>query len=385
MDAYFAFVPFHVFNCVNLKISEFPDRKGILYIMNMEGAPQTLFYQKVKDAGIFEEVHFLTMPSWDTMGNGQELMTALSGPLLSKFRARAYQIRSNFFPSLKPYAQYPFGNMVFERIFVDGTGKDHLTEFYVYQASKGCEIYRYESWSNTRIIAHSYMGLKGLFRALGYRTELDLITAHYAYMTEGYAEKNIPIRKQTSPADFSPAQKKIFESIWKNEEMVLPTKALYVSSIVRPDWDDSYWRCADYAAKEHRIIEMVSRYLHGTEFMVKKHPRNYTWEEITAPVMRVNYPLEAALYFCDVNNMMIFATHSNTFFTPKFIYDYEPRIVVLYYVMELDQPLSYIGYASMEDKINDMITKYYRDRSRVMIPKTEEELKNILKSFIHAN
>ena len=130
----------------------------------------------------------------------------------------------------------------------------------------------------------------------------------------------------------------------------------------------------EYAKMEENIINLCSEQI--DEFVLKKHPLSqYNYSK--APIFDTILPLEMLFLYADIEKMLFISPISVSLFNPKFIMDKEPYVALVYKLVGIKNIASSMFYTSdseFEKRIELSLLNAYRDKKRICIPETEEEL-----------
>lgn len=124
----------------------------------------------------------------------------------------------------------------------------------------------------------------------------------------------------------------------------------------------------------------VSRYICKEETIVKSHPRQKesALRELGFDMYeRYTIPWEVLTLNQNMNEKTLFCIFSSSCVNPKLMYDEEPRIVLLYKLLGMDY--SFFGEGMI--RFVEGVGSLYRDKSRVFIPETWEELEGYCEKY----
>lgn len=130
----------------------------------------------------------------------------------------------------------------------------------------------------------------------------------------------------------------------------------------------------DQAGVQNRIARTIMNVAGKENCIVKMHPCTIDSPyDGDVPTFYDKCPFEIVLSLMDVEDKILISNFSTTCVTPKTMLDVEPVVIFTYLLFDKDKP----KYPLVQDLENN-----YRDRSRVIIPKTMEELEDVLKHHL---
>ena len=121
------------------------------------------------------------------------------------------------------------------------------------------------------------------------------------------------------------------------------------------------------------VIEICSA-IGKESICIKKHPRDrssYGEGYIEYPDRTM--PFERILMHSDMKNKTLIALSSTSVFTPKILFNEEPYLVLLYKLFSFKN-----ADGGRRDRLYSEITAIYRDKEKVFIPESREELYSVL-------
>lgn len=128
-------------------------------------------------------------------------------------------------------------------------------------------------------------------------------------------------------------------------------------------------QCKQYE-KILRLIEGIF----SEDLIYKKHPRDKNEEEGKINTYKYhNIPFEIICANCNINDKILITESSTSVSIPKLLFDSEPTIILLYKIVK-----SKIIEEHNSDKFYKALKSIYKDQSKVIIPKTEQELVSYL-------
>ncbi len=131
-----------------------------------------------------------------------------------------------------------------------------------------------------------------------------------------------------------------------------------------------------------RIYTEIGNICGDDNVILKAHPRSL--KESVVSLNRFPHtalPIEIVyLYQKDLSEKILVALNSSAVFTPKMMFNVEPRIILLYRLVS-DDPI----VRKKRDDTYLNLARMYSDMSRIAIPETMDELRAILESWLKNN
>ena len=129
-----------------------------------------------------------------------------------------------------------------------------------------------------------------------------------------------------------------------------------------------------------KLLEAIEKAFAVDGVVYKYHPRENTADLSKPHIIAQNVPFEVFCYWNDFSDKTIISICSTGAFTPKLLFDQEPKVIFLYKLLR-----KYLISADLDEKLFINFKNSYRDKSRVMIPETVSEFKEMLKSCCDSN
>lgn len=121
-----------------------------------------------------------------------------------------------------------------------------------------------------------------------------------------------------------------------------------------------------------RFILHILESLGRDNIIFKFHPRDRYFNRELPHFDDSGIPFECFCYFNDFSEKVFITNFSTAVFTPKILYDQEPVIIFLYEMMR-----EYMTF-QIDTGIVEALRETYRDKEKIIIPGTVEELMGIL-------
>ena len=230
-----------------------------------------------------------------------------------------------------------------------------------------------------RKICLDYHGIKFLYKILGYFCESDYIEDIYMYapqlaqITSDVCLKSIGCANQNDIENFAYLKKDIIP---------YSEKVLFL--------ENNFYSLPEYNVNEEQLLDIISKIISKEQIKVRLHPRtrenNYTTLGYSVDGNK-SVPWENIVGFKDViGDLILISTISTAVFTPKLIYGYEPRVVLLGNLIDNERELFSASGQFWSEKFRNLafnFSELYSDQSRISIPGSVEELLDVLKKWMN--
>lgn len=380
MDAYFVYSPFHFFNAINLKINENENEDADLYILDIFSGAKKL-YSNVKKSSIFINVYLI---DFDTMSTNKKIPVRghirLEKTLVNKIKEAIWFISNhNLFLTDRAYKGTCLYQKAYSKIFSAGDFL-YLRKFYLYQIiKKKARCIWFDDGLGTRIKNKVYMSKKKrVLSKIGLKHINEFVENTYYYDCTNvvYANEQRAI-KQESPVNFNEEKIKLLEKIYdykKSENYLIEYDYIFFASGIQR-YGRSISNALQYYKMEKELVAVLAEHIRMDDYLVKQHPAiEETYGKINTYIKQT-IPTEALMMFTDLKDNVFIAIFSVVLYNCKYIYNQEPYIVLLYKIMNIDT-VEMMGMQADEfEAINNrFLFDYYKDKSRIFIPETVEEL-----------
>ena len=134
---------------------------------------------------------------------------------------------------------------------------------------------------------------------------------------------------------------------------------------------------------DYILIDTILSVLSANDFLIKEHPIAFNTPSVNYPlsqyepsvfVDRRNYMLES-LYSCiDLTEKILITRGSATVLHPKYMFNQEPYVIFTYMLYSPDN-------VTNEAKLAEDLISCYIDKSKIFIPESITDFKNVLLSF----
>ena len=356
VNYYICATPYHVLNSVIIKKNYYEHDTNILLLTNNSRGSDKLYHRLIKEK-VFDECIFVD----DVVLRNNEAN-----------RIRQIKKTLKIYLNFKLVDNFVELMMVPDNIIVFSfTCFNTLTQSKLIRMNKKCNIYVGEDGIRDYIYKDFgiseplwFRGLKQIRSFLGQ----PLVTLPNEYKRflhraeirkELYNDNNsINILKGSGVGNLLPVINRLFE--YTPDKSIIG-KFIYFDSI----YDE------DKMLIQRKLVEHINAKFTG--FVLKKHPRNTEVYEGVSEYPYSHIPWEVICMNCDMDNKVLITVNSNACFSPKFMMNYEPKIIFLYkFFLEGEQ---------MEEtkKLIDLLIKSYEKKNKIYVPESIDELDEILR------
>lgn len=222
--------------------------------------------------------------------------------------------------------------------------------------------------------------------ALGRTTHMDHITRAYFSAPELYPyQPSFPVEK--IPA-INSATKELIESMFGLEALQQGGNTLggypciFLSepnSIEMKEREDAI----AYDAQEDAIMDALAEAVGLENMIIKVHPIDPHFKKKGIATFYSKFPMESLLLTMNCENKTFVSSMSTAMLTPKLLFDYEPRLVFTYKILD---PLirRFLTDDAQRQRYYDFIQGVmgmYRDQSRVAAPENMAEFVQTIEKF----
>lgn len=351
--------PFHVFTAIALKYTKYKDRDVELILLDyFKNSEET--YEKINNSGMFKCVYYVhgkkELKKYHVDNNRLFMMWYLynSDSYLASYGIDSTDIKELLYPYYEPLAIL-IAKSIFKHcinckfvFYDDGTGS-YLTDF-------------------DKVVPPR---IELLFR-VPLRFYIPNLVLSFSKSEFGRNESVVHEKIQIPVVpEFKSKVNLIFDYLDDN----LNYKYIFL---------DQYGELYDEATKlislihSNIILELIDK-----KMVIKKHPKrtDTVYEDSDLETIRnnSNIPYEITiLNDPNIENKCLISDYSTACFTPKLIFDKEPKVVFLYKILHKDSSKSEIKRI---DNLFLQLKKLYKNKHNVMAPLTLEELANCLRNI----
>ena len=191
-------------------------------------------------------------------------------------------------------------------------------------------------------------------KSVNYNRHRILFSPEYYHMMYGDDEevKRIPT--------FENEQKELIFRMYGVDQLPSMEPKVFFIDTVNEGYTKDGWN--SYTMVRKRIVDLVG----DSKVMIKKHPRDMEMSELDRVITSI--PFEVLCMRWDMSDKTLISCRSSAMYTPRIMFDQEPDVVFLCRLLS-DGLLEINTYDDIYQ-----FRKMYRNKKRVMLPKTEEEL-----------
>ncbi|MBC2871089.1 hypothetical protein H7271_05655 [Bittarella massiliensis] len=358
MIAFLCATPYQIFNCVALKTTLYSDEKADLYLLT-HTSDISMYFSRLKASHMFSNIYVINAfrhPSnmWNTMKDFLFLDKSLSNVLNKKF----YKI-------LLGTCIGVINSVFYSKLYKNNPD----LRFFYYD--EGIGIYC------TPLIEASTK-LKFFIRSIGGRDYFESISGLYAYMPKAI------LTNRQFPGYCIPAvsleRQELFNCIFAysgEAEFYKDKTFVYL--------DQAYKKQLNIDIDNGKLLTQICRVVCKSQITLRLHPtrmpddQEYSGNSVeVAPA--VDIPWEVLLLNMDLQNKVFISINSTACITSKMVFDQEPFVILLYELVPECMAFHADGGKTMK-MFFEKIRCSYRNPERFFIPKTFDELHNVLESI----
>ena len=356
-NAIFCTTPFHVLGAI--AISRDQASETDIYITNQFGDSQRLA-RELKKEGRFHDVIYI-----DAQKQRIEVPAAVG---LKKIGTNAHsllQYIGNCAGIRKTVRRYLHLDYDYERIFIASNSMaGRYAILYYVKMKKSFQLWQYDdglgSYEND--IAERIPLYDRFFRVVFFGKKAICIKKRRIFFSpEYYKRLHGNERKVSRIPDFSDTDRELIFRLYRveNDYGLLPGTILI--DTVNEGYSSDGWK--RYLALRDRI----GNYIGKENIVYKKHPRDITADEDEKRFAAV--PFEILCMKKDLSDSILITCVSSAVYTAKLMFDQEPVVILLCKILEDGMP----GYDKAYKHI-EIFRDLYKDRSKILMPESEEEL-----------
>jgi hypothetical protein len=239
----------------------------------------------------------------------------------------------------------------------------------VFVKTDSCTKYRYGmdgmgSYVRDMVSPNKHVNI--ILKVFGLRDNLDRINGQYVFRTE-LVTKDTDLKLLEIGYVNKVEILKLTDKLWGNSNIDYNNFGKYIY-IQQPMDEDNEVQSLTY---ERRLFEIFNDFIGKDDMVIKIHPRSRICN-IDGYSHIVDEPMwETTILKLDIDDKVLISLISTAVFMPKILYDSEPVIILLYHLMGETFIDKIERISPFVNRIRDM----YRDKGKIIIPKSEEELK----------
>jgi|GEM_PF-1207045 len=345
MIAFFCGTPFQLMNAINLKISLHKDENAEIYVFNYFRNAEEIA-RNLEKINIFQKVYIIETNKYKSPYG-----------IIKKF-IMDNSIKKEF--GNKNYKQlYICYNGLLQNLFYNlflNTNKNMIVNFF----DEGTATYIYPYKNALKSVYKIFLAL---LRMKSMDKHLDSV---YLYCPSAIQEnKQYKVKQLPKISKKNEGLINIYNQIFDyncEENEFEGRKIIFFEESFSQDTD-----CSD-----EELIGMVLNSIDKDEIIVKRHPRVKKNRYIDYGVKynkNSSIPWELYLLNNDFQEKILITLSSTAAISPKVIFDEEPRVIILYHLLDKK---AYI-HTDFFDKYIDSIKNLYKDKEKFLLTKTKEE------------
>lgn len=359
MIAFFCSTPYQIFTAINIKLNKYQNSKADIYILNHFEYSEKMSVS-IENSRIFNEVISLDVYNFSRKFSKNTI-------------TRYYNYSCTFLLQKKILKKYFHDIKYYEKIFL--TYPDVIIQLFIINNKKkypNSKIFMYEDGLNTYYkYEESNSLLKKIFKKI-YKSS-DVIDFYDQYLLFKPELSNLKFKEKlqkipninSEDTNFVRKLNSIFEyDQTKNIiEKVILFEQPYPVELINE--------------KSEFLFKQIGNACNSNSIM-KVHPRSKKKYKDINTFHDKTIPWEVIVLNENIEDKVLISVFSTACFTPKLILDKEPIVIFLYKLIEIKQEIL------IDNNLMELVEKFkysYRDKSKIIIPETYDELLNIIKNL----
>ena len=361
-NAFFCTTPFHVLGC--LAISHHVANKTDIYITN-QFKDSLRIAGFLKTEGLFHDVIYI-----DAQEKRIEVIAATGIKKIWTDFHSLLQYLWNCIRIDKTVQRYLHTDYVYRRVFIASNSMAGRYAILSYiKRKKKFSIWQYDdglgSYSNA--VAEAIPLYDRFFRTIFFgRKAVKLKRTWCLFSPEYYYLMNGKSRHIHHVPELGSEQRKLLFKMYDMDSLPKVDPRTLFLDAPNEGFTVEGWEM--YQRARSKTIEVAG------DVLIKRHPRDLQMSDEERKIASV--PFEILCMNWDMSDKIIISSRSSAMYTPKLLFDQEP--VLIFLCLLLEKGVS--GYKTYGDI--DNIRAIYRDKSRVLLPKTEDELIDAINRFL---
>ncbi len=354
MVLFYAYTQFHLFNCINLKLSLHKDDLADLCVIRPYDAQLSAFYPELIKNSLFHRIYDFDGLWLDDRSRFTKLKTA--GPVVKSIVANAEKISAIRFPE-KVEAIYTYGSSVEMYLLYDHIRKTNNKSVRLIGYEEGSGSYC--TRADNQLGTFSRMVIKNVLH-------IDMPDSYDSFMV--YQPECMGISQPcrvTAMPKIDRSSRELFNRVFGFQDRGAFSRSVFFNGPDRP---------------VDRYLSDVIKGLRITDLSIKRHPRSrqddsgydFKYNDAQWEMICLNSSLSDKLLISQISTAM---------FTPKSMFDEEPYLVFLY---NLEEARPYSDFYKDRHFLNylEKFAATYENLGRIFIPGTESELKDIIQRIM---
>ena len=351
MIAFFVSTPYHIFNCINLKVSFYPNEDAVLFILQ-NGSTDVSIVENTRRSGIFRDIEYVKEPK----------SCSAPFPFLKSYllpnKKKAGLIFSEtynevFFTSNGPVADFAYTHM-----------RKKNPNLKISYFEEGLSDYLYSPRPD------DIRRMRIIFR-FGYLDAYRNLSNFYVYEpTLLCANTDQPV---AALPKITPDTYRAIKSAFAVERTEIPDDCRLVYL------DQPFMAQFGFDFDDRHLLSVIERVIPHENIYVKLHPGDTDVSRYEGYKIfpQQPYPWEVILGEMDLHNVILVAANSTAAISPKCVFGVETKAVFTY---GMYPDLPYPGAEEQTDYFA-RLKGLYNDRSRFAMPTTDAELIDALKKM----
>lgn len=369
MNAYFCSGVYHLYNCINLRITEKESTNGKahLYIFNCFGKAEEC-YNNIKNLNLFDEVYLVNENS--QVLNFKHSYKNKIAKLITLIKQAKRSLNKN------DYKNYPLNRIVYDKIYIPGY-YDYLHRYFMVMEKHKKDIIFYDEGLGCRINSDQFfinrIKLAKILKVDRYERAFKAVCMYNFNLTEN---KFRHLERITIENHYG-KNKELFYKIFNvhQEDIQKFNEAKIVMLPTGMDYEERGDNTKELFKDENSYYEYINDNYDGV--VIKNHPGNkkeYPYNSIDKTI-----PFELLAGEPSINDKILVSAFSTTVFNAKYLFNAEPYLVLTYKAINLPAETWFLkSEEESEQIINKILINSYSDPDRVFIPKTREEFIEIM-------
>ena len=335
-----------------------------IYICNkFHGAREVA--EQLKNTGIAENVYFVENIDYDSIGGIRKQISILSGLVFPGSTIKHY-VAGKIELSEKKYeyivsSGYLNFNIIFNTYF-----KKKNQNLKIIFLDDGMESYLEKNTKD--IYSAIYTTVSRMLKIGGAVMDVEKLFVYAPQLVKNpkrYESIEVLPSLSEGTKEFFELMNYIFK--FDVKKVGQKTRVIYFDQLSNGDFNNE-----EYIELQKEILDIFGRHCDMSEWSIKMHPRarldlyDKKCQKLTS---RIPWELFCQQYVDD--DSVLIAISSTACFTPKIIYDMEPTVILLEKLFDNDTNRGVSGYF-------ESVRGIYKDKSKVFIPESIEELQEIV-------
>lgn len=359
-NAFVCCTPFHILVSLHLVESVYKDTENDIFISDHFSSAYEV-YQRLEKSGKFHSVYYV---------RDKEISYDKSFFRLRKFKnlwkRNSSSVLDNFISEPKYDEVFLYTYSYFSVLLADLCKSKFQSN--INMVEEGIMTYSLGNYRSDFIksILNKFLRIFDRFY-LNY----DGLDSVYLFSKDLYSGKRVKKIKEIPNIPVESNFKNMINDIFNYE----PQSEYNNSKIIF--FDQSFSQDGNTSEVENNVLQILLEHCDKGNVLIKLHPRDKPdkfGDNISFRINNANYPWEVVYLNENIDNHILLAVSSSALFTPKIIYGAEPKIVLLYKLLNVEVN------SGFEDFISLLQTTY--TKNNVFIPSNIQELQQVLQQRV---